>query len=776
MSNVQIPNLTPAIALNGSEQLEAVQNGSSVRITTAQIALIGTPVVGFPFGVSIGGTGANTFTAGYLKADGVNPFTTVATIPSGDISGLGTMAAQNANSVAITGGSISGVALTLDSLDSTPIGAVTPSTGVFTTVTVPTVYGGTGTGSSLTLQSSSTGGATDYITFKVGSAGATTALTIDTTGSLTFSAISQRFLADFTNATVPNRFAFQTSSTNSSTGIYALPAGTSTAASWQAANNSDPTNASKILIATNGTTDVQLVSGINGTGTYLPLTFLTNGLGRFTINTAGSWGIGPTATASYGTSGQAFISGGNAAQPTWGTLSVGGGGTGATTFTANGILYGNTTSAVQSTAAGTTGQVLVGNTGAAPSWSNATSVSVTSLSFGTTGFTPSTATQGAITVAGTLVAANGGTGQSSYTIGDLLYASGTTALSKLADVATGSVLVSGGVGVAPAWSASPTLTTSLTTPIHYGGTAANSTLTLQSTSGAGTTDQILFKVGSAGAVTALTIGTTGASTFLQTVTTTVGNLAVSNTTVGNTTATITSSNASALTVGLNGATNPAFLVDASTASSATGVSIKSAAAAGGVAIAAISSGTNENITINAKGSGTITLAGTSTGSIIAGQVLSGGTAASSVLNIQSTTGVGTTDAVITKTGSQRENMRVDASGIVYTYQPTGLTLNGTNNLTAAQLQNRIIYQTSGAAATYNLPTGTAIDTQLAATGPALVTNMSFDVVFIATSNSITVVTNTGLTTVGSLTVASGTSGTYRFQRTGTNTYNVYRVS
>jgi hypothetical protein len=39
-----------------------------------------------------------------------------------------------------------------------------------------------------------------------------------------------------------------------------------------------------------------------------------------------------------------------------------------------------------------------------------------------------------------------------YTIGDLLYASSTTALSKLAGVATGQVLMSGGVGVAPAWS------------------------------------------------------------------------------------------------------------------------------------------------------------------------------------------------------------------------------------------------------------------------------------------------------------------------------------
>lgn len=78
--------------------------------------------------------------------------------------------------------------------------------------------------------------------------------------------------------------------------------------------------------------------------------------------------------------------------------------------------------------------------------------------------------------------ASGGTGLSSYTIGDLIYASGTTTLSKLADVAVGSILVSGGVGVAPSWSASPTITTSITCPLHIGGTGSGNNLTLQSTS------------------------------------------------------------------------------------------------------------------------------------------------------------------------------------------------------------------------------------------------------------------------------------------------------
>ena len=51
-----------------------------------------------------------------------------------------------------------------------------------------------------------------------------------------------------------------------------------------------------------------------------------------------------------------------------------------------------------------------------------------------------------------VAAAYGGTGQTVYAIGDLLYASTTTALSKLADVAAGSYLRSGGVNTAPLWS------------------------------------------------------------------------------------------------------------------------------------------------------------------------------------------------------------------------------------------------------------------------------------------------------------------------------------
>lgn len=81
---------------------------------------------------------------------------------------------------------------------------------------------------------------------------------------------------------------------------------------------------------------------------------------------------------------------------------------------------------------------------------------------------------------------------------------------------------------------------------------------------------------------------------------------------------VSSTSANALAVGANGTTNPSLQVDASTASAATGLKVTSAAAAAGVAVAAISSGTNENLTVDAKGSGTITLASVSTGNVVIG--------------------------------------------------------------------------------------------------------------------------------------------------------------
>ena len=65
----------------------------------------------------------------------------------------------------------------------------------------------------------------------------------------------------------------------------------------------------------------------------------------------------------------------------------------------------------------------------------------------------------------------GGTGQTSYSIGDVLYASTSSALSKLAGVATGNALLSGGISTAPAWGKIGLTThVSGTLPVANGGT------------------------------------------------------------------------------------------------------------------------------------------------------------------------------------------------------------------------------------------------------------------------------------------------------------------
>jgi hypothetical protein len=77
----------------------------------------------------------------------------------------------------------------------------------------------------------------------------------------------------------------------------------------------------------------------------------------------------------------------------------------------------------------------------------------------------------------TTIAANyGGTGFSSYTVGDILYADTTTSLAQLADIAVGNALISGGVAAAPSWGKIGLAThVSGTLPIANGGTGTTST-------------------------------------------------------------------------------------------------------------------------------------------------------------------------------------------------------------------------------------------------------------------------------------------------------------
>lgn len=79
------------------------------------------------------------------------------------------------------------------------------------------------------------------------------------------------------------------------------------------------------------------------------------------------------------------------------------------------------------------------------------------------------------------------------------------------------------------------------------------------------------------------------------------------------TVTIASAAAAAIAVGPNGASNPAFSVDATVGALVAGLKITGATTGGTVALVTTDSGSNTNLTINAKGSGTIGIGTVSTG-------------------------------------------------------------------------------------------------------------------------------------------------------------------
>ena len=129
-----------------------------------------------------------------------------------------------------------------------------------------------------------------------------------------------------------------------------------------------------------------------------------------------------------------------------GTLGVANGGTGLTTLTANNVILGNGTSTPLFVAPGTNGNILTSN---GTTWESTTPAAggVTTFNAGTTGFTPNTATSGAVTLAGTLAVANGGTGQTSYTDGQLLIGNTTgNTLAKATLTAGTGITVTNGSG------------------------------------------------------------------------------------------------------------------------------------------------------------------------------------------------------------------------------------------------------------------------------------------------------------------------------------------
>ncbi|MEN9935988.1 MAG: hypothetical protein RLZZ387_2567 [Chloroflexota bacterium] len=165
-----------------------------------------------------------------------------------------------------------------------------------------------------------------------------------------------------------------------------------------------------------------------------------------------------------------------------GTLAAANGGTGQTTYSNGQLLIGNGTGLTKATLTAGSGITITNGAGsisiAATAGGGGTVTSV-ALSGGTTGLTvtgsPIT-TSGTITLAGTLVAGNGGTGRSTLTANSLLAGNGTSAVNLIAPSTSGNVLTSNGT----AWVSSPLNSIGLSD-----GTAAAPSLYFNAESGTG---------------------------------------------------------------------------------------------------------------------------------------------------------------------------------------------------------------------------------------------------------------------------------------------------
>lgn len=486
MSNITIPGLPAAISLNGTEEYLAVQSGSSVYVTTSQIASY----------ININ-----------YPAPGVSRISTSGPITGGPITSTGTIALQtagvtNAYLATMTAGTIKanvtgGTATPTDATPSSILDLFGSTQGMtlYRDASGWAALAGSGTNTLLSLSGSTSNPAWQTLSYMIDNAinSASAQGTILYRGASTWSSLApgtnNQFLQTKGSSANPQWSTAVTSVDVSggttglttsggpvtSTGTITLAGtlaiangGTGQNTSSAAFNALSPITSTGDLILGNGTNSATRL-GI-GSNTYV---LTSNG-------TTASWQPatgGGSGTVAFGTAGQltyygstgTTVSGNANATISGGALTLGVAGTtaGSTVFsgstsgavTVKSAAAAGTWTMTLPTTAGTNGYVLSTDGTGITSWvatsGGGGTVTSVNVSGGTTGLTTSGGPitgSGTITLAGTLGAVNGGTGQTTYATGDILYASAVNTLSKLTAGTNGYVLtLASGV---PTWAAS----------------------------------------------------------------------------------------------------------------------------------------------------------------------------------------------------------------------------------------------------------------------------------------------------------------------------------
>lgn len=268
---------------------------------------------GSAVGLTYGGTGATSKTAGY---NALSPMTTLGDIEyhdgtngvrlAGSISasrrfltqtGTGTVsAAPGWNAIvdgdlpsALTGKTYNGLTLTANATGFQVAGGTTSKTlAISNNLTFAGTDGSTlNIGGGGTLGSAAFTASTDYLTVATA---ASTYLPLAggaMTGDLTFSGTGRLIKGDLSNATASLRAAFQSSTTNGNTIVTAKPNGTASAAFFIAHNAADADNSAYGYFGVNNTAAVININK-TGTGGTLPFNIINNGFTALSIDAAGN--------------------------------------------------------------------------------------------------------------------------------------------------------------------------------------------------------------------------------------------------------------------------------------------------------------------------------------------------------------------------------------------------------------------------------------------------------------------------------------------------------
>ena len=443
---------------------------------TPNFASTGAIILGGTLNVANGGTGATTLT-GYVYGNGTSAMTASTTIPTTALSGTVTNAQIANPQVTYNGVTVAlGASGTITATATNPL---TVSTGlqlnsgttydgsVARTISIDsTVATLTGT---QTLTNKSISGSTNTFTNipnsgltnssitingNAVSLGGSTTVTASTTNALT---IGTGLSGTSFNGSSPVTIAIANSGVTAGTygSSSVIPVLTVNAQGQVTSISTQASNAPAYQGTWNANTNSPTLTSSVGTSGYY---YVVTTAGNTTLNGVSGWNIGDWAIFSNGawqkipgsttesftnlittnlqiggltgfvyannTTGYATAATTAQLLSLLGTTPVANGGTGLTSLTAGSLVYGNGTSAYNTLAIGTNGQILT-SSGTAPQWSTLSGVAVTTFSGGTTGLTPATATSGAITLGGTLVVGNGGTGV--VTLTGLAYGNGTSA-------------------------------------------------------------------------------------------------------------------------------------------------------------------------------------------------------------------------------------------------------------------------------------------------------------------------------------------------------------